>query len=129
MKSAAILPGPQSLLQPGPVSLPGGVFMHHSAELFDDRSVGRWKSRSRVVREECFLLSLHYPRLLELGEVAAQVGLVELKDSFEVAHAKGPLMKEVHNAKPIWVGKSLQDFGYVHERRVIQKSKECSAAA
>jgi hypothetical protein len=76
-----------------------------------------------VVGKESFLPGLDNTGLLEPGEVAAQVGLVEFQDCFKVTSTKSPLMKQIQDAKPIWIGQGFQDSRYVHDHRVMQKQR------
>ena len=120
--SAAIFARPQALLQSNPVSLPDGVLMHHLAELIDDRTVGRWKSRPRVVCEKGSFLSFDDSHLLQLGEVAAQVRLVELQNCLQITDTKCLVVEQIQDAQSIRICQSFKNLGYVHDHRVMDKS-------
>jgi len=117
--SAAISAGSKPLFQTSAILLPDRVSMDGPAQLINDGAVGRRERGTRVIRKERPFLRFYDPCLLEPGEVAAQVGLVQLQDGFQITDAERPLMEKIENTQPVGISKSFQDFGYVHEHRVM----------
>jgi hypothetical protein len=74
-----------------------------------NRAIGLGECLPGVVGKESFLPGRDNTGLLELGQVAAQVGLVEFQDCLKVTRTESPLMKKVQDAKSIWVGEGFQD--------------------
>ncbi len=94
--------------------------MNRLAEGIHDGAIRLGQRLARVVGEQGLLLGAHDPRLLELGEVATEVGLIQLQDGFKVTDAQGPLVQEIEDAESVRIRERLEDLGYFHEHRVIQ---------
>ena len=99
----------QSFREANTIRLPDGVGMDSLAQGIYNRAIGLGECLPRVVGKESFLPGRDNTGLLELGQVAAQVGLVEFQDCFKVTDTESPLVKKVHDAKTVWIGEGFQD--------------------
>ena len=99
----------QSLREAYAIRLPDGVGMDSFAQGIDNRAIGLGECLPGVVGKETFLPGPDDSGLLEPGEVAAQVGLVEFQDCLKVTRTESPLMKKIQDAKSIWIGEGFQD--------------------
>lgn len=102
-----------------PVQRPLRIAGHGLVQRLDDLTIGARDRSPGVVNEQALLGGGNQSRLLELGQVAAQVGLIEAQNLFQVAHAQRVIGEQVEDAKAVGVGQGFQGFVQVHERIVM----------